>query len=110
MINHELLDTMADGTRYSRADIVTAFRASTRQDLDRLRACVAADDCEAAALQAHRLRGASEMLGARGVANAARVFDEAAQARDGAAIAQACAALEREVAVLDAYLEALDGD
>jgi HPt (histidine-containing phosphotransfer) domain-containing protein len=109
MIKQELLAAMAASMRCPPAGIVRAFRASAREDVDKLRTFVAAADAERIVSYAHRLKGASQMLGATGVVDGCGALEVAVGAggsRDR--IARAFANLEREVQALDAYLENLD--
>ena len=108
MINHELVDAMVAGTRSSRPAIIAAFRDSTATDMQRLRAAVAAQAGADIALNAHRLRGACEMLGAAAVAQASLALERAART-DPTGLHAAMRALEEQVRALDDYLGTLDG-
>ena len=108
MINHHVLVAMAAGMGSPLGSIVAAFRASTREDMDRLRTFVASGDREQLVLHAHRLKGAAQMIGAGAVAEACDRLEAAALGGAAAAVAAALAALERDVAGLDTYLETLD--
>lgn len=109
MIDHELLATLAASMRCPPGSVVRSFRSSTREDLARLRTFVAAAERKQIVLYAHRLKGASQMIGAASVAHASSALE--ATAGGGAPqdrIAGALAELERALSALDAYLETLD--
>lgn len=108
MIKHEMVAMIARRAQASPTDVVNAFRLSTGEDLARLRASAAAGRCEELALQAHRLQGASELLGAEALTRAARRLQAAASRGDRAGLAGALALVEQEARALDTYLEALD--
>lgn len=108
MINQDLVATMAASTGMTREAVLAAFRDSMRADLAQLRALVAAQAHAAAAVQAHRITGACEMLGAAAAAQACRALQAAARDTPGD-LAPAFARLEREVQLLDEFLGASDG-
>ncbi|HEX7888409.1 MAG TPA: Hpt domain-containing protein [Ramlibacter sp.] len=107
MINHDLVATMASSTGMTRHAVLEAFRASTRNDMAQLRALVAAGAHGPASVQAHRITGACEMLGAAAAARASRALEAAANDAPES-IASALALLEHEVQLLDACLGAPD--
>lgn len=108
MINQQVLVAMAASMASPLGSIVAAFRASTRDDMEKLRTFVASGEREQLILQAHRLKGASQMIGASAVVEACDRLEAAALGGGAAAVAAAFADLERDVAVLDTCLETLD--
>jgi HPt (histidine-containing phosphotransfer) domain-containing protein len=103
MINQQLVVAIAGRSGASQAEVMAAFRESVAQDMANLRTAAASDRAQVA-LHAHRLRGASDMLGASGVADAARLLEESAGSGNGDRMHQALAALECEVQALDDFL------
>jgi HPt (histidine-containing phosphotransfer) domain-containing protein len=107
MINQQLVTAIARRSGASQGEVVAAFRESVAQDMGNLRKAVASDRPQVA-LHAHRLRGASEMLGAAAVADAARLLEECASGGAGDRMQAALAALECEVRALDEFLRTAD--
>jgi HPt (histidine-containing phosphotransfer) domain-containing protein len=107
MINEELVEAMAIRARTSKGVIARSFRESTAEDMAQLCTFAAARAWDRVALHAHRLRGASEVMGATPMAEASRMLEAAALGADDARAANALDMLEREVRSLDAYLENL---
>jgi HPt (histidine-containing phosphotransfer) domain-containing protein len=103
MINQQLVIAIAGRSGASEAEVMAAFRESVAQDMANLRTAAASDGAQLA-LHAHRLRGASEMLGASAVADAARLLEESAGSGHGDRMHDALAALECEVRALDEFL------
>lgn len=108
MINEQLVEAMAIRARTSKGVIARSFRESTAEDMAKLRTCAVARTWGEVALHAHRLRGASEVMGATAMAEASRMLEAAALGADDARAASALDMLEREARSLDAYLENLD--
>jgi HPt (histidine-containing phosphotransfer) domain-containing protein len=110
MINQELVAAIAARSGVTPSEVLAAFRESTAQDMIELRGAASVPDAALVALHAHRLRGASEMLGAGKVGQAARLLEECAARGREDSLRDALAALESEVHALEARLRALGAD
>jgi len=87
------------------ADLLRDYVDSTRQDLAALAAAVAARDAGATAREAHRIKGASGLVGADAVAACAARIEDAAHASPPAPMADDLAELGR---LLDHFAQAHD--
>lgn len=107
MIDHGRLAAMAHGSEAAQADIVADFRRINAQDAALLRQAVLQDDFTRISVLAHRIKGASEMLGAVHFAETCSLVSMAGRACDRTAVDASLAYFEREMAELDEYLGAL---
>jgi signal transduction histidine kinase/CheY-like chemotaxis protein/HPt (histidine-containing phosphotransfer) domain-containing protein len=82
ILERDALANLADGDTELAATILADFVASARDDLDALRAAVAARDRGAIARRAHQMRGASLVVGAHQMAEAAGGIEMSARAGD----------------------------
>jgi signal transduction histidine kinase/CheY-like chemotaxis protein/HPt (histidine-containing phosphotransfer) domain-containing protein len=78
-------------------DLLEDFLQSTRQDLNELDAALARGDSEAIAHEAHRIKGASRLIGASTLAAVAERIETAARARVFTAIGADITELKAEV-------------
>jgi HPt (histidine-containing phosphotransfer) domain-containing protein len=76
-----------------------------RKDLIGLRAAQAAGDIPEAIRQAHRIKGAAALVGARDVQRAAGETEAAGRANDAAALERTARALDQAVDVLALWVE-----
>jgi HPt (histidine-containing phosphotransfer) domain-containing protein len=78
-----VLDDLTAGDSALVAAVLDDFLASTRADLDSLDAAIATHDAEETRRWAHRLKGASRIVGARRLSGLAQQIEDAAADRDG---------------------------
>ncbi|HEX5693115.1 MAG TPA: ATP-binding protein, partial [Arenimonas sp.] len=81
------------------------FLAATAQDLQGLEAARAAGDLSAVARQAHKIKGAARLVGARPLAEAALAAEAAAKQADWAQVLPACADVTTAVERLRRHVE-----
>ena len=80
-------------------ELLADFVHSTHQDLRALRSAIAGRDADAVAHEAHRIKGASRLVGALAMATLAERIEAAARAQLFAAVDADLGALENEVAL-----------
>ena len=79
-----VLEDLAAGDSALIAAVLDDFIATTRTDLESLDAAIAARDTEETRRRAHRLKGASRIVGAHGLSTLAQqIEDDAADTSDG---------------------------
>jgi HPt (histidine-containing phosphotransfer) domain-containing protein len=86
------------------AEVLAAFRRTCYEDSAGLKQAVAARDAEEARRFAHRIGGASSMVGALGLAAACASVEQACRAADWEALPGAMHAFERERGKVMAWL------
>jgi signal transduction histidine kinase/CheY-like chemotaxis protein/HPt (histidine-containing phosphotransfer) domain-containing protein len=86
-------------------NLLNDFLAAVRKDLIGLRAAQAAGDIPEAIRQAHRIKGAAALVGARDVQRAAGETEAAGRANDAAALERTARALDQAVDVLALWVE-----
>jgi len=104
MMDMTLLRGIAGHSPDGQAQTLRSFRLSMQADANGLRQSVSGNDFDAVVRWAHRLHGASAMIGATGVAAASAEVQLAAAARDEVLMCAELAELEGELARLDEYL------
>lgn len=109
MIDHERLAAMAHGSAATQAEILADFRRINVQDAALLRQAIGQDDFAQISILAHRIKGASMMLGAAWFAETCSLVSMAGRGSDRKAAVSAMVFFEREMVALDGYLEALCG-
>jgi CheY-like chemotaxis protein/HPt (histidine-containing phosphotransfer) domain-containing protein len=107
MIDHARLAALAHGSAAAQAQILADFRRMNAQDAALLRQAVHQDDFTGISILAHRIKGASMMLGALQFAETCSLVSMAGRASDRKAVDAALVFLEREMAELDGYLHTL---
>jgi CheY-like chemotaxis protein len=107
MFDHARLAILMHGSAAVQAEILAGFRRINAQDAALLREAVRHEDFTRISLLAHRIKGASMMLGAVHFAEACSLVSMAARAADRKAVDAAFAFLEREMAELDEHLDVL---
>jgi CheY-like chemotaxis protein/HPt (histidine-containing phosphotransfer) domain-containing protein len=110
MIDHERLAAIARGSDADQAEIVAEFRRINLQDTALLRDAVAKDDFAEITTLAHRMKGASMMLGATHFSEACSLVTMAGRAEDRKTMLYASEVLDREMTRLDEYLVGLNAD
>jgi CheY-like chemotaxis protein/HPt (histidine-containing phosphotransfer) domain-containing protein len=110
MIDQERLAAIARGSDADQAHILAEFRRVNLQDTLLLRDAVRENDFEEVTTLAHRMKGASMMLGATDFSEACSLVTMAGRAADRKTMAYASEVLDREMTRLDAYLVTLHQD
>jgi len=104
-IDQALLTANCGGDAPMVAEVLAAFRRTCEEDSAGLREAVAAGDTAQVALFAHRMAGASKMVGALAFAAACEQIDRASRVGDWEAVLAGMPAFERERMHLAAYFE-----
>ena len=107
MIVERRLAAMAHGGDVSPAEILCEFRRINVHDTALLCEAARVVDFTTVTTLAHRMKGASLMLGAARFAEACSLVSMAGRATDGKTMGYALVVLESEMAKLDAYLDEL---
>jgi CheY-like chemotaxis protein len=107
MIDHGGLAAMAHGSVAGQAEIIAEFRRINGQDGASLRQAASRGDFIQTSILAHRIKGASMMLGAVQFAETCSLVSMAGRDGDRKAVDAALVFFEREMAELDGYLETL---
>jgi CheY-like chemotaxis protein/HPt (histidine-containing phosphotransfer) domain-containing protein len=107
MIDHGRLAVMAHGSAATQAEILADFRRTNAQDGALLRQAAGGDDFTQISILAHRIKGASVMLGAVQFAEACSLVSMAGRACDRQEVEAALVFFERAMAQLDVYLAGL---
>ena len=85
-------------------EMLAVFRDSVIAEHGRMRDAVARDDLNDYASAAHRLRGAAQSMGARGLAEVAGILNAAAHARNGTACRDGLSVLETHICLVAAEI------
>jgi CheY-like chemotaxis protein len=107
MIDHARLASMAHGSAAAQTEILARFRRTNMEDAALLRTAVRRNDFAGISTLAHRIKGASLMLGAVQFAETCSLVSMAGRDSDRKAVDAALVFLEREMAQLDEYLGGL---
>ncbi|MDE3244782.1 MAG: PAS domain-containing protein [Acidobacteriota bacterium] len=99
-----MLDGLSGGDPGASLDILRDFRDTLENDMAGLGNLAHQGDLPTLARLAHRIKGASAMVGAKPLAEAARSVEAQAQAGDSHLVAEALAAMETAYADLERYL------
>ncbi|NML45054.1 response regulator [Ramlibacter sp. G-1-2-2] len=105
-IDEALLAANCGGDAAMFGEVLAAFRRTCEDDTTGLRLALAANDAAQVSQFAHRMAGASRMVGALGFAAACEPLDRAGRAGDWPAIQAALPAFERESRRLADWFEA----
>jgi HPt (histidine-containing phosphotransfer) domain-containing protein len=87
------------------AEVLSAFRRTCEEDVAGLKQALAANDAQRVAETAHRMAGASKMVGALAFAAACENVDRVSRTGDWKAILAGMPAFEREHARLAEYFD-----
>jgi HPt (histidine-containing phosphotransfer) domain-containing protein len=98
-----VLALLSRGDRASSLEILRDFLATTQADLSELRQAEARGDRVELARYAHRIKGASRMVGARPMAEAAQALEDQARDPNGGPVAETLAILESVLTRLDRF-------
>jgi CheY-like chemotaxis protein/HPt (histidine-containing phosphotransfer) domain-containing protein len=108
VIDHTRLRAIARGGAAAQAEIVAEFRRTNDEDAAALREAVRLSDYAQVGVLAHRIEGASMMIGAMRYAQTCAPIAHAAAACDTAAVERAMRLFESEMGALNAYLASPD--
>lgn len=101
-----LLDILGD-SEASQKEILRDFKLTSEQEINSLKQAMDKNDLQLVMNMAHRLKGASELIGARPLATICRRIEEAARLNDQSLVAGYQKKFEDEAFRLQAYLESL---
>jgi len=104
------LNQFTGGDEELRREILREFLAANAADAVALREALAGEDVAAIARAAHRVKGASRMIGAQPFADVAERIEEAARTENRAAVRGCVTDFEREQARLVECLRAETGE
>lgn len=104
-VDRSVLNEIAGHDTTLARNLLHDFLAAVRSDLIGLRAAHAAGDLPEAIRQAHRIKGAAALVGARDVQQAAAKVEAAGRAEDAEGTETASRALGQAIDVLAAWLE-----
>jgi CheY-like chemotaxis protein len=104
-IDQALLEAKCGGDATMVSEVLAAFRRTCEDDSIGLRQAVAADDVAQVTLCAHRMAGASKMVGALAFAAACESIDRASRTDDWGAVHAGMPVFERERMRLADYFE-----
>ena len=105
-LEHSVLATLTDGSRDSEREILEDFRRATLVDSSLLERAVNGAQCEHVVTASHRIKGASKMIGASGLAEVCERLERAGRAGDLRAVRVDMAAFQTELERLNHYCEA----
>jgi PAS domain S-box-containing protein len=104
VMDRSALAAISGGVASIETEILEEFRQSADSDAEALQNAAGRNDLDAIARVAHRMRGASRVVGLAGLARASEALETAARARDTTAVETALAAARAEYETAAAYL------
>ena len=104
-VDFVLLAEISGGNLLAQAEILKEFRRVNAQDAAALRASIAAGEHAQIVQCAHRIKGASLMLGANALADSCARMETAGAIRDDEALRQAMEVFETELQALHRYFD-----
>ena len=105
LLDAETLTEFTGGDATLRREILRQFLAANEPDAVELRESIDGDDFEATTCVAHRIKGASRMIGAQPYADVAERIERAARNADRAALNGSRDEFEFELVRLTSYLQ-----
>lgn len=102
--DHEQLEAITGGDREFEREVLEEYLATAPQDVQKLRAAIAAGDAPAAGAAAHALKGASATIGAKGFAALALELEHAGKQADLSRAPAILARMEHEFVALTELL------
>ncbi|AXE31421.1 hypothetical protein DK842_16875 [Chromobacterium phragmitis] len=81
-IDRSVLEVYSNGDLSVELEILREFQTGNSEDVAELRAAMEAEDAERIGFSAHRIKGASRMVGANGMGDAAETVEKAGKAHD----------------------------
>ena len=102
-LDYTVLDGLSSGDRATSLDILRDFQDTMRSDVAGLGPLVDQGDLADLTRLAHRIKGASAMVGARALADAAKALESRARAGESQHLARALAAVEAAFAHMDSF-------
>ncbi|MBV8678921.1 MAG: response regulator [Aquitalea sp.] len=107
-VDRSVLEVYSDGELAVELEILHDFELANRDDMAALRQAAQAVDATQLAWAAHRIKGASRMVGANPMGDAAEVIEKAAKAGQGEQAAAQLALLEAALADFEHWLQQQD--
>jgi HPt (histidine-containing phosphotransfer) domain-containing protein len=104
-IDHTVLDRLLSDDREAVGVVLRQFCTSCPGDASALSVALSRNDGKGALRWAHRLKGASQMVGATGLAASCERAEVAVRTGDSSKIAAAVLDLDREAARVTSYLD-----
>lgn len=106
-VDRSVLAEISGGDAAAERDILTDFRRVNDEDAAMLKRAVAASDISQVTRASHRIKGASRMVSAMGLADVCERIEHASRANDWTTIEANMEAFQQEWERLNAYLDAL---
>jgi CheY-like chemotaxis protein/HPt (histidine-containing phosphotransfer) domain-containing protein len=104
-VDRSVLATISGGDAAAERDILIDFRRANDEDAALLKQAVAKNDIPQVTRAAHRIKGASRMVGAMGLAGVCERLEQASRANDRKMIEADMGAFHREWMRVNAYLD-----
>ncbi|MBI3146481.1 MAG: response regulator [Pseudogulbenkiania sp.] len=105
-VDRSALAVYSNGDRGIEQEILLEYLQSNQQDVDALRAAVGANDSQRVAWAAHRIKGASRMVGAMALGEVAEALEQAAHQPEPGEFGPRMAQFEARLQELTGWLEA----
>lgn len=105
-LDSHTLAEFTDGDDMVRRELLQAFLVENETDVGELRSILVGENVAAIARSAHRIKGASRMIGAQSYADVTERIERAARAQNQTAIRECIEEFDREHARLVTYLRA----
>jgi len=106
-VDHSMLAAISGSDADAERDILLDFRRVNDSDATMLRHAVSSGDSPLVTRVSHRIKGASKMVGATGLATVCEVIEAASRAADWAAVERQMESFQLEMQELNEYLDAL---
>ncbi|MFB9158425.1 ATP-binding protein [Chromobacterium violaceum] len=103
-VDRSVLEVYSNGELSVELEILREFQTGNSEDVAELRAAMAAEDAERIGFSAHRIKGASRMVGANGMGDAAEAVEKAGKARDLELARKKMVFFEDQLAVFENWL------
>ncbi|AUH51599.1 hypothetical protein CXB49_12610 [Chromobacterium sp. ATCC 53434] len=103
-VDRSVLEVYSNGELSVELEILREFQTGNNEDVAELRAALAADDAERVGFSAHRIKGASRMVGANAMGDAAETVEKAGKGRNLELAHQAMETFEARLAVFEDWL------
>ncbi|WP_374553893.1 ATP-binding protein [Aquitalea pelogenes] len=107
-VDRSVLEVYSDGDMAVELEILHDFAQANQEDMDALRQAVNAANADQLAWAAHRIKGASRMVGANDMGNAAEAVEKAAKTGQAASAIGLVPVLEQALAAFDSWLQQQD--
>ncbi|OWY39469.1 hypothetical protein CEK28_08330 [Xenophilus sp. AP218F] len=105
-VDRSVLEVYSNGELMVELEILREFQQGNAEDVAELRAALAAEDADKVGFSAHRIKGASRMVGANALGRAAEAVEKAGKAHDLQRVREEMAAFDQELGRFEAWLAA----